>query len=59
MKKQINYSRKRQLTLADLMLTLAGMGTTIRESNAAVIDLLESGRVRLLAGNRRIRARVC
>lgn len=59
MKKLTTSTRNKTLTLGDLMLTLASMGTSMRESNAAVIDLLESGRVKLLAGNRAIRARVC
>jgi len=59
MNKQTPYQRKRRLTLGDLILTLASLGTTVRESNAAVVDLLESGRVRLIAGKRSIRARVC
>ena len=48
----------RHLTLGDLILAVSTHTRNSRETVAAVADLLGSGRVRLQAGRRAIRARV-
>ena len=48
----------RNLTLGDLILAVSAQSRNSRETLAAVTDLLETGRVRLQAGSRSIRARV-
>jgi hypothetical protein len=46
------------LTLGDLILAVSSNARSTRETMAAVADLLGSGRVRLQAGKRSLRARV-
>lgn len=48
----------RNLTLGDLILAVSTQSRNNRETLAAVTDLLETGRVRLQAGSRSVRARI-
>ena len=48
----------KNLTLGDLILAVSSNSRNNRETVLAVADLLGSGRVRLQAGRRAIRARV-
>ena len=57
MKKSLKVAH-RNLTLGDLILAVSAQSRNSRETLAAVTDLLETGRVRLQAGSRSIRARV-
>jgi len=57
MKKSLKVAH-RNYTLGDLILAVGSNSRSNRETVAAVADLLESGRVRLQAGGRSIRARV-
>ena len=57
MKKPLKVAH-RNYTLGDLILAVSNHSRNNRETIAAVADLLESGRVRLQAGHRAIRARV-
>jgi hypothetical protein len=57
MKKSLKVAH-RNYTLGDLILAVGNHSRSNRETVAAVADLLESGRVRLQAGRRSIRARV-
>ena len=47
-----------KLTLGDLVLAVSSVSRNSNEAAAAVSDLLESGRVRLTANGRTVRARV-
>ena len=47
------------LCLGDLILAVSSCSRNNRETIAAVADLLESGRVQLQSGGRKVRARVC
>lgn len=49
---------KHSLTLGDLVLAVSGSSRNLAETAAAVADLLETGRVRLMNNGRHIRARV-
>jgi hypothetical protein len=57
MKKHLKVAQ-RSYTLGDLILAVSSQSRSSRETVAAVADLLETGRVRLQAGRRAIRARV-
>jgi len=48
----------RNFTLGDLILAVSNQSRNSRETLAAVTDLLETGRVRLQAGSRSVRARI-
>jgi len=48
----------RNFTLGDLILAVSNQSRNSRETVAAVADLLETGRVRLQAGSRSVRARL-
>jgi hypothetical protein len=48
----------KHMTLGDLILAVSAHSRNNRETVAAVADLLGSGRVRLQAGRRALRARV-
>ncbi len=57
MKKPLKIAH-RNLTLGDLILAVSNQSRNSRETVAAVADLLETGRVRLQAGSRSVRARI-
>jgi hypothetical protein len=57
MKKSLKIAH-RNYTLGDLIVAVSSQSRNSRETVAAVADLLESGRVRLQAGRRAVRARV-
>ena len=57
MKKSLKVAH-RNFTLGELILAVSNQSRNSRETLAAVTDLLETGRVRLQAGSRSIRARV-
>jgi hypothetical protein len=59
MKKREIPLKKAKLSLGDLVLAVASCSRNSRETVAAVADLLESGRVRLQALGRPVRAHVC
>jgi hypothetical protein len=48
----------RNYTLGDLILAVSSQSRNSRETVAAVADLIETGRVRLQAGSRSVRARI-
>jgi hypothetical protein len=56
MKKPLKIAHR--FTLGDLILAVSNQARNTRETLAAVTDLLETGRVRLQAGDRAVRARV-
>ena len=56
MKKTTKSSSR--LTFGDLVLAVTSSARTSNEAAAAVSDLLESGRVRLMNNGRSVRARV-
>lgn len=58
MKKNLKKSERAPLSLGDLILAVSSYSKNNRETVAAVADLLETGRVRLNAGSRKVRARV-
>jgi hypothetical protein len=57
MKKSLKVAH-RNYTLGELIVAVSNQSRNSRETVAAVADLLESGRVRLQAGRRAVRARV-
>ena len=57
MKKPLKIAH-RNFTLGDLILAVSNQSRNSRETLAAVTDLLETGRVRLQAGSRAVRARL-
>jgi len=57
MKKPLKIAH-RNYTLGDLILAVSNQSRNSRETVAAVADLLETGRVRLQAGGRSVRARL-
>ncbi len=57
MKKPLKIAQ-RNFTLGDLILAVSNQSRNSRETVAAVADLLETGRVRLRAGSRAVRARL-
>ncbi len=57
MKKPLKIAH-RNFTLGDLILAVSNQSRNSRETVAAVADLLETGRVRLRAGSRSVRARL-
>jgi len=57
MKKPLKIAH-RNYTLGDLIVAVSSQSRNSRETVAAVADLLETGRVRLQAGRRAVRARV-
>ena len=57
MKKSLKIAH-RSYTLGDLILAVSNQSRNSRETVAAVADLLETGRVRLQAGSRSVRARL-
>ena len=59
MKKNLKQAnRSSHISLGELIMAVSSYSKNNRETVAAVADLLESGRVRLNAGNRKVRARV-
>lgn len=59
MKKNLKKAqRASSYSLGDLILAVSSYSKNNRETIAAVADLLESGRVRLDANGRKVRARV-
>ena len=59
MKKNLKKAhRSANLSLGDLILAVSACSKNNHETVAAVADLLESGRVRLNADGRKVRARV-
>lgn len=59
MKKSLKKSeRASQFSLGDLILAVSSSSKNSRETVAAVADLLDSGRVKINAGGRKVRARV-
>lgn len=57
MKKPLKIAH-RNYTLGDLILAVSNQSRNSRETIAAVADLLDTGRVRLQAGSRSVRARI-
>ncbi len=57
MKKSLKIAH-RNYTLGELIVAVSSQSRNSRETVAAVADLLETGRVRLQAGHRSVRARV-
>ena len=58
MKKPIKKANRANYSLGDLILAVSSFSKNNRETDAAVADLLESGRVRLSSQGRKVRARV-
>ena len=59
MKKNLKTAhRSSNMSLGDLILAVSAYSKNNHETLAAVTDLLESGRVRLNAGSRKVRAHV-
>ncbi len=58
MKKPLKKASRASYSLGDLILAVSSVSKNNRETVAAVADLLESGRVRLNSGGRKVRARV-
>jgi hypothetical protein len=58
MKKTLKKANRASLSLGDLILAVSSESKNSRETVAAVADLLDSGRVRLDANGRKVRARV-
>jgi hypothetical protein len=59
MKKNLKKAdRSSAYSLGDLILAVSSYSKNSKETVAAVADLLESGRVRLNANGRKVRARV-
>ena len=59
MKKNLKKAeRASHMSLGDLIMAVSSYSKNNRETVAAVADLLETGRVRLNAGGRKVRARV-
>ncbi len=58
MKKHLRKVHRSQLSLGDLILAVSSCSRNSREAAAAVADLIESGRVRLLNGTQRSSARI-
>ncbi len=50
--------RAPQFSLGDLIMAVSSYSKNNRETVAAVADLLDSGRVKINAGGRKVRARV-
>ena len=59
MKKHLRKVHRSQLSLGDLILAVSSFSRNSREAAAAVADLLDSGKVRLLSSGHKIRARGC
>jgi len=58
MKKQNRKTSRANLNLGDLIVAVSSCSRNRRETVAAVADLLESGRVRMMSGAVKVRARV-
>jgi len=58
MKKQNRKINRSNLNLGDLILAVSSCSRSNRETVAAVADLLDSGRVRMMSGAVKLRARV-
>jgi hypothetical protein len=58
MKKQNRKNSRASLSLGDLILAVSSCSRNQRETVAAVADLLESGRVRMMSGAVKVRAHV-
>lgn len=58
MKKNLKKNQRAPYSLGDLILAVSSYSKNNRETVAAVADLLDSGRVRLNANGRKVRARV-
>jgi hypothetical protein len=48
-----------QLSLGDLILAVSSCSRNSREAAAAIADLIESGKVRLLGRGQQVRSHVC
>jgi len=58
MKKHNRKTNRANLNLGDLILAVSSCSRNNRETVAAVADLLDSGRVRVMSGAVKVRARV-
>ena len=58
MKKNNRKTERANLSLGDLILAVSSSSRNKREAAAAVADLLESGRVCVMSGAMKLRARV-
>ena len=58
MKKHNRKVCRSNLSLGDLIVAVSSCSRNSRETAAAVADLLESGRVRMMTGATKVRARV-
>jgi len=58
MKKHNRKTSRSSLNLGDLILAVSSCSRNSRETVAAVADLLDSGRVRMMSGAVKLRARV-
>ena len=52
MNKSLNSTRKSDLTLGDLILAVSSVSRNSTEATAAIVDLLQRGRVRLVPTRR-------
>jgi hypothetical protein len=59
MKKHLSRIHRSQLSLGDLILTVSGCSRNSREAAAAVANLLETGKVRLLGCGQHSQRRGC
>jgi len=57
MKKHLRKIHRSQLSLGDLIMAVSSCSRNSREAAAAVADLIETGRVRLLNGTQHSRTR--
>jgi uncharacterized protein YcgI (DUF1989 family) len=58
MKKHNRKTCRASLSLGDLIVAVSSCSRNQREAAAAVADLLESGRVRMMSGATKLRGRV-
>jgi hypothetical protein len=56
MKKNLRKAHRSQLSLGDLIMAVSSCSRNSREAAAAVADLIESGRVRILSRSHKISA---
>ena len=59
MKKHLHKMHRSQLSLGDLILAVSSCSRNSREAAAAIADLIESGKVRLLGRGQQVRSHVC
>ena len=55
MNKSLNSARKSDLTLGDLILAVSSVSRNSTEATAAICDLLQRGRVRIVPSRRNAR----